>query len=168
MMSCLEGCCRSNSSVAVRAPRVDGGGVIAAVLANQLVEAVTEVLYLARAQHTPHAHKLGLTVMRVVPTRVGVGIATTSPLGYRVFSVRQKRGIGDSGGGCLGQRGSSDKYRPPEKGAAQVQGGLGIGGTRGRGGGCILGERFAPLHRLKGSAKEEIQAEERAEERGEK
>lgn len=167
-MSChgFEACRHGSSSVAVRAPRVNGGGVIAAGLANQLVEAMTEVLHLAGAQHAADTHQLRVPVVRVcmVPARPRVGMATTSPLGLCVLSTRQKRVVvveADVGGYArLGEGGTPDEQRPPEGRAVQRgQGGRGIGGGSRVGRGGIGEEGLAALHLLKGSAQEKVQAE---------
>lgn len=50
----------SLSSVTMRTPGVNGGGVFPSALANQLIEPVAEVLNLAGSQGAPHSHQLGV------------------------------------------------------------------------------------------------------------
>lgn len=69
----------ANSSKTMRTPGVDGGGVFSATLANELVEAVAEVLHLAGSEDTAHPHKLAMVQMVVVV--VVVVSATSSCVG---------------------------------------------------------------------------------------
>lgn len=138
--------CRS--SVAVWTARVNRGGVFPPALADQLVEPVAEVLDLAGAQDTPHAHQLG-GVGVVAPSGRRVGVATTSggpPLGLRARRASRPR-----------QSRDGDRF-------SQVTGGQGVpgetkqlvwGGVEGwwRAGGCgagrvrlyLRGEALLPL-----------------------
>lgn len=60
-----------SSAVAMRAPGVDGGGVLSPALSDQLVQAVAEVLDLAGAQDAAHSHQ-------VAPPPDAVDMATTA------------------------------------------------------------------------------------------
>lgn len=64
--------CGAVLSEAVRAARVNGGGVFPPALSNQLVETMAEVLNLTGAQDTPHPHQVS-----VGSPAAAVGMATT-------------------------------------------------------------------------------------------
>lgn len=72
----------THSSKTMRTPRVDGRGVFSATLADELVEAVAEVLHLAGSEDTTHPHQVAVVrmvvVMVVSATIPCVGI-TSSP-----------------------------------------------------------------------------------------
>lgn len=63
----------------MRAPGVDGGWVFSAALADELVEAVAEVLHLAGSKDAAHSHQLA--VVRMVLVVVVVVPATSSCVG---------------------------------------------------------------------------------------
>lgn len=47
----------------MRAPWVDGGRVFSAILTNELIEPVAEVLHLACSQDATNSHQLGMVVV---------------------------------------------------------------------------------------------------------
>lgn len=63
----------------MRAPRVDGGRVLSATVANELVKPVAEVLYLTGSQVATNSHQLGVMRVVVTPPRTRVSMTTSSP-----------------------------------------------------------------------------------------
>lgn len=74
---------------------VNGGRVLSAALANELVEPVAEVLHLAGSQDAAHPHQLGVVRVVVTPSRARVGVTTNSqrsPLDLQRFSESSRAG----------------------------------------------------------------------------
>lgn len=57
---------------------VDGGRVVSSTLAYELVEAVTQVLYLACSQRTTRPYQLVLMWVEVTTPSTGVGVTSGS------------------------------------------------------------------------------------------